>query len=103
MIETARLSNVLFTGRPPYGQSDATIGIFKLVEGGSHAERVQVKFGRTSVSRVEIVEGLNPGDIIITGTPVGTRQGNAVRGTPADISCKGFEDTGAKRIPAVFP
>jgi multidrug resistance efflux pump len=34
VIEIARMKDVLFTGRPPYGQSDAPIGIFKLVEGG---------------------------------------------------------------------
>jgi HlyD family secretion protein len=65
VIEIARMSNVLYMGRPPYGQSDAPIGIFKLVEGGKYAVRVTVRLGRTSVNSVEIKEGLNPGDVVI--------------------------------------
>lgn len=65
VIEIARLKNVLYTGRPAYGQSDATIGIFKLVEGGRYAQRVSVRLGRTSVNSVEIKDGLAPGDVVI--------------------------------------
>jgi multidrug resistance efflux pump len=65
VVEIARMKNVLFTGRPPYGQSDATIGIFKLVEGGKYAQRVSVRLGRTSVNSVEIKEGLVAGDVVI--------------------------------------
>ena len=65
VIEIARLKNVLFTGRPAFGQQDATIGIFKLVEGGRYAQRVTVRLGRTSVTSVEIKDGLAPGDIVI--------------------------------------
>jgi multidrug resistance efflux pump len=65
VIETARMSDVIFMGRPPYGQSDAPIGIFKLVEGGKYAQRVTVRLGRTSVNSVEVKEGLQPGDIVI--------------------------------------
>jgi len=65
VIELARLKNVVFTGRPAYGQSDATIGIFKLVDNGRYAQLVTVRLGRTSVTSVEIKEGLSPGDIVI--------------------------------------
>jgi multidrug resistance efflux pump len=65
VIEIARMKNVLFTGRPAYGQSDATIGIFKLVDGGRYAQRVSVRLGRTSVNSVEIKDGLAPGDVVI--------------------------------------
>jgi HlyD family secretion protein len=65
VIEIARLKNVLFTGRPPYGQTDATIGIFKLVEGGKYAQQVSVRLGRTSVNSVEIKDGLAKGDVVI--------------------------------------
>jgi multidrug resistance efflux pump len=65
VIEIARLKNVLFTGRPAYGQSDATIGIFKLVDGGRYAQRVSVRLGRTSVTSVEIKDGLSAGEIVI--------------------------------------
>lgn len=65
VIEIARLKNVLFTGRPSYGQSDAKVGIFKLVENGRYAQRVTVRLGRTSVTSVEIKEGLSAGDVVI--------------------------------------
>ena len=65
VIEIARLKNVLFTGRPAYGQQDATIGVFKLVENGRYAQLVTVRLGRTSVTSVEIKEGLAPGDVVI--------------------------------------
>jgi multidrug resistance efflux pump len=65
VIEIARLKNVLYTGRPAYGQSDGTIGIFKLVEGGRYAQRVSVRLGRMSVSSVEIKDGLAAGDVVI--------------------------------------
>ena len=65
VIETARMSDVIFMGRPPYGQSDAPIGIFKLVDGGKYAQRVTVRLGKTSVNSVEVKDGLQPGDIVI--------------------------------------
>jgi HlyD family secretion protein len=65
VVEIARMSNVLYTGRPPYGNADATIGIFKVVEGGRYAEQVSVRLGRTSVNSVEIKEGLAKGDVVI--------------------------------------
>jgi HlyD family secretion protein len=65
VIEVARLNKVLFMGRPAYGQSDATIGLFKVVEDRKHAQRVSVRLGRTSVNAVEIRDGLAPGDVVI--------------------------------------
>jgi hypothetical protein len=65
VIEIERLESVLHVGRPPFAQQNSPGTIFRLIDGGNSAERVQVRFGRTSVSRVAIVEGLNPGDVII--------------------------------------
>lgn len=64
-IEVDRLENVLYTGRPAYGQPNSTIGMFKVVEGGHYAVRVQVRVGRTSVNSIEIIQGLNQGDHVI--------------------------------------
>jgi len=64
-IEIERLSNVLFTGRPAYGQPNSTIGMFKLSSDGKYATRVQVQVGRSSVSNIEIVRGLAVGDSVI--------------------------------------
>ncbi len=65
IIEIERLEDVLFVGRPAYGQAHNTVGLFKLVDGGSHAERVNVRLGRSSVNYIEIVEGLHVGDVVI--------------------------------------
>jgi HlyD family secretion protein len=64
-IELENLSNVLYVGRPVHGQSDSTISLFKVVDGGSEAVRTKVKLGRTSVNTVEILDGLKPGDQVI--------------------------------------
>lgn len=64
-IELERLQDVLYVGRPVQGQPESLIGLFKVIEGGRAATRVQVKLGHTSVSTVEIVQGLQIGDQII--------------------------------------
>ena len=64
-IQIEKLKDVLYTGRPASGAGTGTVGLFKLVEGGGAAVRVQVVLGRTSVTTVEIVRGLQVGDKII--------------------------------------
>jgi len=64
-IELERLDDVIYMNRPAFGQSQSTIKMFKLDEGGQSAVRVQVKLGRSSVTSVEILEGLQPGDQVI--------------------------------------
>lgn len=64
-IEIERLDNVLYVGRPAYGQPQSTVEMFKLTNGGKEARRVPVKLGRSSVNTIEVVNGLNPGDQVI--------------------------------------
>jgi len=64
-VELENLKDVLFVGRPVNGQSDSTIGIFKLVDDGAEAVRVSVKLGRSSVNTIEIRDGLKVGDKVI--------------------------------------
>jgi HlyD family secretion protein len=64
-IELERLADVVFMGRPAFGQDQSTVGIFKIDSTGSEASRVQVALGRSSVNTVEIVSGLQPGDKVI--------------------------------------
>jgi HlyD family secretion protein len=59
------LSDVVFVGRPVQGQPDSQVGLFKLESDGKAAMRVVVKLGRSSVSTIEIREGLKPGDQVI--------------------------------------
>jgi HlyD family secretion protein len=63
-IDIERLANVLYVGRPAYGQAESTVGIFKLMPNGE-ANRIQVKLGRSSVNQIEILEGLREGDQVI--------------------------------------
>ena len=64
-IELERLEDVLYVGRPVQGQPESSIGIFKLIENGRGAIRVTAKFGRSSVSTIEVREGLQQGDQVI--------------------------------------
>ena len=52
-------------GRPVQGQPESTVGIFKVIDSGGGAVRVSVKLGRSSVSTIQILEGLQPGDQVI--------------------------------------
>jgi HlyD family secretion protein len=63
-IDLEHLTNILYVGRPAYGQADTTVGMFRLMINGE-AVRVQVKLGRTSVNQVEIVDGLREGDQVV--------------------------------------
>ena len=64
-IEIATLSDVVFVGRPVFGQANSETTLFKVDPDGQSATRVKVRFGQTSVNVVEIVEGLQPGDRVI--------------------------------------
>ncbi|MDQ6626303.1 MAG: efflux RND transporter periplasmic adaptor subunit [Verrucomicrobiota bacterium] len=64
-IELERLDNVVYVGRPAFGQENNTVGIFKLVPDTSEAVRTPVKLGRSSVNTIEILSGLEPGDQVI--------------------------------------
>jgi len=64
-IDLEQLENVLYVGRPAFGQENSTISLFKLDPGGKGAVRVPVKVGRASVNSIQIMEGLHEGDTVI--------------------------------------
>jgi multidrug efflux pump subunit AcrA (membrane-fusion protein) len=64
-IDLEKLDNVLYVGRPAFGQEDSTISLFKLDPDGKGAVRVPVKVGRASVNQIQILEGLHEGDTVI--------------------------------------
>jgi HlyD family secretion protein len=64
-IEIERLENVLYVGRPAYGQAESTIGLFKMQEDGETCVRTQVRLGKSSVNTIEIIDGLKEGDRVI--------------------------------------
>jgi len=64
-IDLERLDNVLYVGRPAFGQENSTISLFRLDTDGKEAARVPIKVGRESVSSIQIFEGLHEGDTVI--------------------------------------
>jgi multidrug resistance efflux pump len=64
-VDIEHLRNVMYVGRPAYGQPESTVGLFKLVDGGKEAMRVNVRLGRGSASTIEVQGGLQPGDVVI--------------------------------------
>ncbi len=64
-IELERLDNVVYVGRPAFGQENNTVGMFRLLNGTSEARRTPVKLGKSSVNTIEILNGLQPGDQVI--------------------------------------
>ncbi len=64
-ITMERLDNVLYVGRPAFGQEKSTVGMFRLEPDGKTAVRVSVELGRSSVNTVEIIRGLREGDTVI--------------------------------------
>jgi len=64
-VTLERLDNVLYVGRPAFGQEKSTVGMFKVDTDGKTATRVPVELGRSSVNTIEIVRGLKEGDQVI--------------------------------------
>jgi HlyD family secretion protein len=64
-IEIERLADVLYVGRPAFGQPGERVGLFRLAKDGDTAERVTVELGRASTHAIEIVRGLAQGDRVV--------------------------------------
>jgi multidrug resistance efflux pump len=64
-IDLDRMTDVLYVGRPAFGNENSTISLFKLSPDGATAVRVPVKVGRASVNSIQVVEGLRDGDTVI--------------------------------------
>jgi multidrug resistance efflux pump len=64
-IDLEKLTDVLYVGRPAFGQESSTISLFKLDVDGKGAVRVPVKVGRASVNSIQVLEGLHEGDTVI--------------------------------------
>lgn len=64
-IDLERMKDVLYVGRPAFGNENSTISLFKLSADGKTAVRVPVKVGRASVNSIQVIEGLQAGDTVI--------------------------------------
>lgn len=63
-IQLEKLDNIIYVGRPAFGQENSTVTIFKVSASGE-AHATKVKLGRASVNTIEVLEGLQPGDQVI--------------------------------------
>jgi RND family efflux transporter MFP subunit len=64
-IDLDRMADVLYVGRPAFGNENSTFSLFKLSPDGKTAVRVPVKVGRASVNSIQVIEGLQEGDTVI--------------------------------------
>jgi RND family efflux transporter MFP subunit len=64
-IDLEKLDDVLYVGRPAFGQEESTISLFKVDPDNKGAVRVPVKVGKASVNSIQILEGLHEGDTVI--------------------------------------
>jgi len=78
-IEIERLPDVVYVGRPAFGQPDSEVRLFRLDTAGDVASRVPVMLGKSSVNLIEIVKGLNPGDKVILSDTSAYDQNDRVR------------------------
>ena len=65
-IYISQLPNSLYVGKPSYVKNDAAITVYKLDPAGSYASRVTIKAGKVSLNYLQVLEGLEAGDRIIT-------------------------------------
>ena len=64
-IDLDRMQDVVYVGRPAFGNENSTISLFRVAPDGKTATRVPVKVGRASVNSIQVLGGLNPGDTVI--------------------------------------
>jgi len=64
-IEIERLADVVYVGRPAFGQAESEVRLFRLNPTDGIAERIPVRLGKSSVNLIEIKQGLKPGDQVV--------------------------------------
>lgn len=64
-VEIATIPNAISIARPAGASDESTIDLFKVVDGGKRAVRVRVRLGQGSNDRVQVLSGVQPGDLVI--------------------------------------
>jgi HlyD family secretion protein len=64
-VELERLDNVLYVGRPAFGQENSAVGLFLVDPSTMEASRVQVQLGKSSVNTIEVKGGVKEGDQLV--------------------------------------
>jgi HlyD family secretion protein len=78
-VELERLADVVYVGRPVFGQPNSQVSLFKLDDDGKGAARVTVKLGRSSVNSIEVVDGLKVGDQVVLSDMSAQDQNSRIR------------------------
>jgi len=78
-IDIEKLENVLYVGRPVQAAANSTVSLFKIVNDGKEAVRVEVKLGRSSVNTIEVLDGLQVGDKVILSDMSSYDNANRIR------------------------
>jgi HlyD family secretion protein len=66
IVYVSRLPNTLYVGKPAYVKNDAAITVYKLDPADRYASRVTIKAGKASLNYLQVLQGLQAGDRIIT-------------------------------------
>ena len=74
VVYISQVPNAIYVGKPSYVQNDAEIAVYKLDPAGRYATRTKIKAGKVSLSYLQVLQGLQPGDQIIT-SEIGEWQG----------------------------
>lgn len=64
-VELEHLEDVVYMPRPGFSQEDGSVSLFRIEADGIHAQRVRVALGASSVSEIQVLEGLNMGDEVV--------------------------------------
>ncbi len=78
-VEIERLENILYVNRPVQGKDHSKVSLFKLEDGGKSAVRQTVTLGRSSVTTIEVIEGLKEGDVVILSDTANYDNTNHIR------------------------
>lgn len=74
VVYVSQLPNTLYVGRPSYVKNEATITVYKLDAAGHYATKTTIKTGKVSLNYMQVLQGLQAGDRIIT-SEIGEWQG----------------------------
>ena len=64
-VELEHLEDVIFMPRPGFSQEDGSVSLFRIEPDGIHAQRVRVVLGASSVSEIQVLEGLAVGNQVV--------------------------------------
>jgi HlyD family secretion protein len=66
VVYISQLPNTLYVGKPSYVKNDTAITVWKLDQSGRYATKVRIQAGTVSLNQMQVLNGLQAGDRIIT-------------------------------------